>query len=450
MKLHAEQNNIKVSIIMPSLNVVNYIDECIKSAINQTLREIEIICVDAGSNDGTCEKLQLYANMASVPVHVIHSKIKSYGYQVNQGIRIARGEYIAILETDDFISTEMYKTLYEIAENTKADIIKADYDSFYSREDGSRVYTSVHLWNEEINFYNQLINPQDMVYLYAEDRNIWKGIYRREFLLENDIWLNESPGAAFQDIGFAQQALACAKKAYYIKDSFYRYRVDRDDSSIHSVHGLEYAYNEFRRLVEDRQIYDKLHCKTGLYLHMLMSFCIEFQKTIRSVDYDCDSEYVRIYFEWFTKQINASIHRGDITQGDILRYSSLWDSISGNVRQYSQELEKRDLIVHNNHKNILSCVNDKKVVVFGAGQYGQWAIDFLQRNSKEIVALYDNSEQLWNTEKYGFTVQAPCHMVCDEMKNYVYIIANKSYTEEIKSQFLNMGIPEESIFAICF
>lgn len=97
------KNKCKVSIIMPSLNVVDYIDECIQSALKQTLSEIEIICVDAGSTDGTWEKLISYADNPEYKDHIIllQSEVKSYGYQINLALRQAIGEYIAILETDE-------------------------------------------------------------------------------------------------------------------------------------------------------------------------------------------------------------------------------------------------------------------------------------------------------------------------------------------------------------
>lgn len=98
----------KISVILPSLNVESYIKQCINSVINQTLDDIEIICVDAGSTDGTLEILGDYVNKDS-RVKLIHSNKKSYGYQMNLGIKEANGEYIAIVETDDFIKNTMLK-----------------------------------------------------------------------------------------------------------------------------------------------------------------------------------------------------------------------------------------------------------------------------------------------------------------------------------------------------
>ena len=98
--------SVKVSIIMPSLNVANYISECMDSVINQTLSDIEILCIDAGSTDGTLDILRDYESKDN-RIKVIVSSMKSYGHQVNMGLDMAKGEYIGIVETDDYIESYM-------------------------------------------------------------------------------------------------------------------------------------------------------------------------------------------------------------------------------------------------------------------------------------------------------------------------------------------------------
>ena len=114
----------KVSVIMPSLNVAPYVRECIESVLGQTLREIEIICVDAGSTDGTLEILREYAEKDSRITLIVSDK-KSYGYQMNLGLNVATGKYVGIVETDDRVRENMYETLYGLAEQNAVDIIKS-------------------------------------------------------------------------------------------------------------------------------------------------------------------------------------------------------------------------------------------------------------------------------------------------------------------------------------
>ena len=118
--------DIEISIIMPSYNVANYIEECIESVINQTLKEIEIICVDAGSEDGTLEILQRYAEKDN-RIILLNSDKKSYGYQMNLGLSVAKGDYIGIVETDDYIDSNMFSDLYNLSEEGSIDIVKSNF-----------------------------------------------------------------------------------------------------------------------------------------------------------------------------------------------------------------------------------------------------------------------------------------------------------------------------------
>ena len=105
------KNTPKVSVILPSLNVADYIEECMDSVVHQSLQELEIICVDAGSTDGTKEILDRYAR-EDPRITIFHSSKKSYGCHINRGVDYASGEYVAVLETDDWIEPEMYQYLY--------------------------------------------------------------------------------------------------------------------------------------------------------------------------------------------------------------------------------------------------------------------------------------------------------------------------------------------------
>lgn len=452
MKSKAESKHddtLKVSIIMPSLNVAEYIDECIKSVINQTLKEIEIICIDAGSTDGTWEKLCSYADNKEniVPVRLIHSDVKSYGYQVNTGIKAAKGEYIAIVETDDYVSQDMYETLYAIAERTNADVVKADYNYFYTQADGRRKFQYIGLWERDKSQYNHLLNPSQTVYLYANDYNIWKGIYNREFLKKNDIWLNESQGAAYQDIGFAQQVLACARKVYYLDKSLYRYRTDRDTSSMNSLNGLKYTCQEFKRLLEDETLFKKLVCPAGLYRHMLQAFYGELKKLLKATDYDIHSEHIKPYAKWFVEQIGQALDQGLVLPSDLDIFYQHFQTISADIEKFASNLKQQAVLLQNNTDEILSKTQDRKTIVFGAGIRGSRAVRLLLEHERKIASICDNDKELWGTQKYGFAVISPQESV-EHFGECVYLIANKEHADEIEEQLCSMGVLKESILRL--
>ena len=219
----------KVSIIMPSLNVGPFIRECIESAVNQTLKEIEIICVDAGSTDGTLEVLQEYADKDS-RVQLIHSDVKSYGYQMNLGLDSATGEYIGILETDDWAEPHMFETLWKAAKEHRADVVQSNFYQ-YTTKNGIQ---NVPFENLAGCTYDTVFRPIDNTRIFFVWPAIWSSIYSREMLMSNHIRFNETPGASFQDTSFFFQVLATSQRAFLLRDHFLHYRSDNDGSSVHS------------------------------------------------------------------------------------------------------------------------------------------------------------------------------------------------------------------------
>ena len=122
--------DVLVSVLIPVYNTEKYVEECVNSICNQTLQEIEILCLDDGSVD---ESAQILDRLAShdTRIKVVHKKNSGYGSTMNLGIRMAKGKYIAIVESDDYIESEMLNTLYRIADSNGYDFVKSDYDFFW-------------------------------------------------------------------------------------------------------------------------------------------------------------------------------------------------------------------------------------------------------------------------------------------------------------------------------
>lgn len=237
----------KVSIILPILNGVDYIQECLKSIVKQTLKEIEVICVDAGSTDGTLEILREYAQNDS-RISITLSERKSYGYQMNLGLQIARGEYIGIVEGDDYILPDMYESLYTIAVKEDLDIIKSDYKIFL-KDSEQRIFTYCSsLANEFIRksgYYNTIINPQENLKIfYAKGLN-QIGIYKNSFIKNNQIFFNQTPGASYQDNGFWFQTFMYAQKIYFLDKAFYMLRRDNPNSSVNDINKVYCLCEEY-------------------------------------------------------------------------------------------------------------------------------------------------------------------------------------------------------------
>ena len=237
----------KVSVIIPVYNSQRYLRQCLDSVISQTLEDIEIICINDGSTDSSPEILMEYA--AEDPrIIIIDKKNEGYGRGMNDALDIACGEYIGIVESDDFILPDMYEELYRLAKEKDLDIIKSDFYRYYD-EDGT-VKTIYEKLVKADGRYNEVIDPKEDVSVFKNMVNTWAGIYKRSFIEEHHIRHNTSPGASFQDNGFWFQTFAWAKRVYFIDKGWYMNRRDNPDSSVKQRDKV-YCMNDEYKFIHD-------------------------------------------------------------------------------------------------------------------------------------------------------------------------------------------------------
>ncbi len=235
-------SKIKVSVIVPVYNAGQYLRECMDSLVCQTLEEIEIICVNDGSADNSADLLQEYAQRDK-RVRVIHKKNSGYGHTMNVGIDAAKGEYIGIVEPDDYVRQDMYGRLYELAKKLESDIVKADFTRFWgSGHVRKKEYCPL---SKDRAYYGRVVCPARQPEIFRFLMNTWTGIYRREFLERQQIRHHETPGAAFQDLGFWFQTFCLAERVYFHKESLYRYRMDNQNSSVNSREKVYAVFEEY-------------------------------------------------------------------------------------------------------------------------------------------------------------------------------------------------------------
>lgn len=228
---------IKVSVVVPVCNVEKYLRECLDSLLSQSLKEMEFICVDDGSKDSSPAILAEYARKDS-RVKVITKPNAGYGHTMNKGIEAAEGEYVGILESDDVAPREMFAALYDAAKKHQLDLVKSDFYRFET-VNGQRVTTYVPLTNDE-SWYDRVIAPAEEPDVLRLAMNTWTGIYRREFITENGIRHNETPGASYQDNGFFFQTMCLSKRAMFLHRAYYLNRRDNPNSSVYDK-GKVYA-----------------------------------------------------------------------------------------------------------------------------------------------------------------------------------------------------------------
>lgn len=218
----------KVSIIVPVYNAEKYLEECAGSILNQTIKDIELILVDDGSTDSSPALCDSIAARDS-RVKVIHKPNGRASSARNAGIRAATGEFVAFVDSDDWISPEMYETM--LAQN--ADVCLCDFVRFQ----GDREYPNTHN-NVKPGFYDRTRMVRDIFPHLVMDGVEYPitisncvMLIRRSILAENQLFYREDIHIS-EDAPFGSEVLYCANSFAYLKDHyFYHYRMTDGSSS---------------------------------------------------------------------------------------------------------------------------------------------------------------------------------------------------------------------------
>lgn len=217
--------SIKVSVLVPICNVEKYLHQCLASLTNQTLKDIEIICINDGSTDNSLAIIKEFAEKDK-RIIIVDKPNSGYGDSMNRGLEIAQGEYIGIVESDDFADADMFEQLYRLAQHGNIDIVRSNYHEYW---DGKGDAVS---FRADIRNYGKIIDLTQEKELLLIPAAIWSAIYRKDFLMKNEIRFLPTPGASYQDTSFFIKTLFMAKKLLYTENRYLHYRQDNAASSV--------------------------------------------------------------------------------------------------------------------------------------------------------------------------------------------------------------------------
>lgn len=218
-------NTIKVSVLVPICNVEKYLQQCLTSLTNQTLKDIEIICINDGSTDNSLAIIKEFAEKDKRIV-IIDKPNSGYGDSMNRGLEIAKGEYIGIVESDDFADVDMFEQLYRLTQHGNIDIVRSNYYEYWDDKGDANSFRA------DIRSYGKIIDLTQEKGLLLLPAAIWSAIYRKDFLMKNEIHFLPTPGASYQDTSFFIKTLFMAKKLLYTENRYLHYRQDNAASSV--------------------------------------------------------------------------------------------------------------------------------------------------------------------------------------------------------------------------
>ena len=221
-------SNIKVSVVMPIYNEEEYLRPALDSVIDQTLRDIEIICIDDGSTDGTLDILKEY-QQKDERIRIVTETNAGPAIARNNGIRRARGEYIAFLDADDFFELDMLEKMYDEAKTHDLDIVITNYDIYNchkaefskpAKEENEDIYKNVSVTSKN--------DCPDEIFT-STNGSAWNKLFRTSFVLDKSLsFLTEVK--TYEDVYFVLTALSLAERVGKVHKVMLHHRVHSDQT----------------------------------------------------------------------------------------------------------------------------------------------------------------------------------------------------------------------------
>ena len=238
----------KISILVPCYKVEQYLPKCLDSLMHQTLKDIEVICINDASPDNCLKILKNYRKKYGAKIVIVDKKKNGgLGAARQDGLAVAKGEYIGCVDSDDYVHKDFAKKLYQAAKAHDADIAVCGFDrvdldtgKLYSREMCKPRHQTIDI-------------RQDPGALLEVNNAVWNKLYRTE-LLKQMYQLKNAP-IIFEDVALMLPVLVNARKITLIPDSLVYYMV-RQDSIINTVKP-EFIPSTYAFMKEIRDLYTR-------------------------------------------------------------------------------------------------------------------------------------------------------------------------------------------------
>ena len=237
------ENKCKLSIVAAIYNLEEYLPRCLEALANQTLQEIEILCVDDGSTDSAPQIVDEYAKKYPKKIKAFHKENGGEFTSRNYGLERATGEYITFVDVDDYVELDWAEKLYTAAKENDADLAVCAFEriDLETNRVTSKDIINFGRCTKEVKYNDDFvafINPAP-----------WNKVYRREILKD----FRFLPFRGFNDTMLLMEFLTKAKKIAFVPDVLYHYYL-RNDSQIHSVNEQD-VKNLKKYLLEVKQFY---------------------------------------------------------------------------------------------------------------------------------------------------------------------------------------------------
>lgn len=239
----------KLSVIIPVYNVEKYLSECLDSIINQTFKDLEIICVNDGSTDNSLRILEEYAQKDN-RIKIVNKENGGLSSARNAGMNVATGEYYAFIDSDDILDNDAYEKSLEHIND--ADLvhfgIKVFGDSNYAQRGSDEIYYKIKFKGI------QKLNSKAIL---NSDVSSCNKIFKKSIIEQNNITFPD--GLNYEDAEFYFKYVSCSNTAYYLNEKFYNYRRSGDSIMSNTFNGSEKAIHHLYIVKNIFEFWQKNH-----------------------------------------------------------------------------------------------------------------------------------------------------------------------------------------------
>lgn len=353
-------SSIKVSVCVPVYNVASSLEVCLDSIINQTLQDIEIICVDDGSTDNSLEILERYREKDGRIV-VIHKENGGLPSARNAALDVAKGEYVGFVDSDDFIQDNMYERLYGVATEEKCDVVICGANIYPDEPRAPQWYYDTLSPSERL--YEEY--TPDLLYSCVDTSPfLWRTMIRRSLIEENNLRLDEEITLG-EDKAFQAKIYPHANRIKVIGDKLYNYNWFRTDSLMEK---------------DTRKVSDK---KGRLHSKLILSI-------VKSGDFSNKNEAIQflkwsipfLYADFITVSLNE---KAELAQ----RLVDAWNSIGYQNFKYEIEEWIRDEFQYFEEMSITETEKPVISVVMSITSIGKRALQCIDEVRKQSISAIE-------------------------------------------------------------
>ena len=403
----------KISIVVPVYNADLYLEECLKSLVNQTLQDIEIICVNDNSKDKSLKILNKYAKNDE-RIKILNFE-KTYGQSRarNVALESVSGKYVGFVDADDFVDLDMFEKMYKKAQNADMVMCQAKVfdDKVKNYKDDS--YFALDCFNDS--FAEKPFAHEDTKDFISEiNVSVWNKIYRTDFLKKCGVKFQE--GFIYEDLPYFYELYTQAKKVIFVKEFLYTYRVNTQNSTMmktdknvkdrvdmasraYDVLKKQKYFDEIKANVVDTILHDLVYRCLIIDSRYQKEYFFRMKKFFRTIDTtDVDDTLIKSrYYPYFCEIKKRSYE-------EIVKYLFNQETLGAAYVEHAKKIFERDVEkleiqkqnVENSKQDVEKQKNDLKKSKQNLDK--SWA-DFEKMKSEKLANLDKLQEKILQDEK---------------------------------------------------